>query len=187
MFPTPNPARPARFPETYGDQRSRRRYPIMLEVEYRMNRRRVVLSGSARTLNISSGGVLFEVKDSLPASGPIRLILNWPVVLDTVCPLKLVIDGHIVRNEGNRIAIRIKHHAFYTTGAPSPTARLFSEKMRADQERFLSNSQLLLSNSQLRHSGADPEDQWRHARTLPQKRQAPQELRQAEEGRLTTG
>jgi hypothetical protein len=109
----------------------------MLEVEYTMNRRPVVLSGSARTLNISSGGVLFEVNDLLPANGPIRLILNWPVVLDEVCPLKLVIDGHIVRNEGNRIAIRIKHHEFYTTGARSPMARLFSEKMPVNQERFL--------------------------------------------------
>jgi len=134
----------------------------MLEVEYRMVQRRGVLSGSARTLNISSGGVLFEVNQLLPASGPITLILNWPVILDGVCPLKLVIDGHIVRNEGNRIAIRIKHREFHTTGAPSPTARLFSEKMPANQERFL-------SNSQQRHSQADPEDQRRHPRTLPPK------------------
>jgi hypothetical protein len=134
MSRTPHPARPARILKTYGDQRSRRRYPIKLEVEYTVNRRRVY--GSARTLNISSGGVLFEVNDSLPASGPITLVLNWPILLDKVCPLKLVIDGHIVRNEGNRIAIRIKHHEFYTTGAPSLTA-LFSEKMPADQERFL--------------------------------------------------
>ena len=161
MSPTPQPAHPARILKICGDQRSRRRYPILLEVEYKMNRRPVVLSGSARTLNISSGGVLFEVNDSLPASGPITLILNWPILLDKVCPLKLVIDGHIVRNEGNRIAIRIKHHEFYTTGAPSLTA-LFSEKMPADQERFL-------SNSQLRHSQADPEDQRRHPRRLPQK------------------
>jgi hypothetical protein len=118
--------------------------------------------GSARTLNISSGGVLLDVNHFLPASGPIRLILKWPVVLDEVCPLKLVIDGHIVRNEGNRIAIRIKHYEFYTTGAHSPTARLFSEKMPADQERFL-------SNSQQRPSRADPKDQRRQPRRLPQK------------------
>jgi hypothetical protein len=128
MSPTPRPARPARFPETYGDQRSHRRYPIMFEVEYRISRRLVVHFGSARTLNISSGGVLLEADDLLPSSGPIRLMVNWPFVLDEVCPLKLVIDGHIVRYEGNRIAIRIEHHEFHTAGARSQKARLFSEK-----------------------------------------------------------
>ena len=149
MSPTPHAARPARILKICGDQRSRRRYPILLEVEYKMNRRPVVLSGSARTLNISSGGVLFEVNDLLPANGPIRLILNWPILLDKVRPLKLVIDGHIVRNEGNRIAITIKHHEFYTTGARSPMARLFSEKMPANQERFL-NSQKTASATKVK-------------------------------------
>ena len=128
MSPTPRPARPARFLETYGDQRSHRRYPIILKVEYRLSRNRVVQFGSASTLNISSGGVLFEVSDVLPSCGPIRLMLNWPFVLDEVCLLKLLIHGHIVRNEGNRVAIRIDHHEFYTAGARFQKALLFTKQ-----------------------------------------------------------
>ena len=135
MSPTPRPARPARFLETYGDQRSHRRYPIILEVEYRLSRNRVVRFGSASTLNISTGGLLFEVNDVLPSSGPIRLMLNWPFVLDEVCPLKLVIDGHIVRNEGNRIAIRIEYYEFHTAGARSQKATV----QQADAECKLTN------------------------------------------------
>jgi hypothetical protein len=111
---------------------------------------------------MSKGGVLFEADSALRSADFIELILEWPFLLNGVCPLKLVIHGRVARNEGNRIAIRIKHHEFHTTSAPSPTARLFSEKMPANQERFL-------SNSQLRHSQADPEDQRRHPSTLLQK------------------
>jgi hypothetical protein len=111
---------------------------------------------------MSKGGVLFEADCALPSADSIELILDWPFQLNRVCALKLFIQGRVVRNDGNRIAIRIKHHEFHTVGARSQTARLFSEKMPADQERFS-------SNSQLRHSGADPEDQRRHPRTLPQK------------------
>jgi len=128
MSPTPRPARPAKCPETYRDQRSHHRYPITLEVKYRLNRNRVVQFGSARTLNISAGGVLFEVNAVLPSSGPIRLMLNWPFLLDEDCLLKLVIDGHIVRNEGNQVAVRIEHYEFHTAGARSQKAPLFSKQ-----------------------------------------------------------
>ncbi len=103
--------------EKRNDRRSKRRYPIALEVQYKlMKHRRVERLGSGRTLNISSGGVLFESDGSLPTSGPIELALNWPFLLHGSCGLKLVIRGRIVRTADNATAIRAEFHEFRTAG-----------------------------------------------------------------------
>jgi hypothetical protein len=102
------------------DQRLHRRYPIELDVEFELlNKGRVELAGSARTLNISTGGVLFSTQHSLPAGGLIKLAINWPFLLEGVCRLKLVVRGRIVRSDGQRIAIQTKHHEFRTAGGRS--------------------------------------------------------------------
>jgi hypothetical protein len=114
MSPTLAPVSRASSFETDDDRRSRRRYPIVLEVEYKvLKKHRVVELGSGFTLNISSSGVLFELNDTLRSTGAIELTLNWPFLLDEVCPLRLVIQGRVIRNHGKRIAASIKHYEFY--------------------------------------------------------------------------
>ena len=99
--------------EFVSDRRAHRRYPIILEVEYKMLKLgRVIQVGSGRTQNISTGGILFEANDILHSSGRIELTLRWPMLLDGVFPMKLVIQGSIKRNDGNWIAIRTKSHEF---------------------------------------------------------------------------
>ena len=99
------------------DQRRHRRYPIVLDAEYEVfSEGRVELLGYARTLNISTSGVLLSTNDSLPAGRSIKLAMNWPLLLRGVCPLRLIIRGHIVRSHGKRIAIQSTHHQFRTAG-----------------------------------------------------------------------
>lgn len=118
MSPTLAPADRAWSYETDDDRRSHCRYPIILEVEYKLLKRgHASRSGSGTTTNISSGGVLFETNERLPSSGPIELALKWPFLLNGGCPLKLVIQGRIVRKAGNQIAVWIKHHEFHTAGS----------------------------------------------------------------------
>jgi PilZ domain len=114
---TPALTRFAKLSETHRDQRSHRRYPINLEVEYELlNRGRVERLGSGTTLDISTGGVLFEANDALPRAGRIELMMTWPFSLEGVCALKLAVQGQIVRNDGKRIAISVDHHEFRTAG-----------------------------------------------------------------------
>jgi len=111
--------------ENPSDRRSKRRYPIHLEVQYKLLRhRRVERLGLGRTLNISSGGVLFEADGLLPTSGPIELALNWPFLLHGSCNLKLVMRGRIVRANDKAIAIKAEFHEFRTTGARSSVAEV---------------------------------------------------------------
>jgi hypothetical protein len=55
------------------DQRLHRRYPLTLDVEYKLFRKdRVALHGFGKTFNISSAGVLLSVDDSLPIASLIE-------------------------------------------------------------------------------------------------------------------
>jgi len=110
------------------ERRSKRRYPIHLEVQYKLlKHRRVERLGGGRTLNISSGGVLFEADGLLNTTGPIELALSWPFLLHGSCNLKLVIRGRIVRTNNRAIAIRAEFHEFRTAGAHNQ----FAEVMEA--------------------------------------------------------
>jgi PilZ domain len=101
------------------DQRANGRYPIALEVQYKLLRGdRVIRVGCGRTLNISSGGVLFETDELLPPTGVVEVAIKWPFLLRKVCSLKLVMRGRIVRRDypTKATAVRAQSHEFRTAG-----------------------------------------------------------------------
>ncbi len=98
-----------------GDRRSDRRYDLSLELRWKLIRRRRVLdAGVGTTLDLSSGGVLFQSERQLPAGAHVELAISWPVLLHNVAPLQLVISGRIVRAAGQKAAIRTIQHEFRT-------------------------------------------------------------------------
>src|SRR5260370_31654035 len=103
------------------EERSQLRFPISLDVQYKFTRNGIEHRGTGQTLDISSGGVLFEADEVLDAidfrrKQAIELALNWPYLLDQKCALKLVIRGRFVRSHGRRIAVRIQPYEFPTAG-----------------------------------------------------------------------
>jgi len=97
------------------DKRLHRRYPIALEVQYKLSHNgEVTALGTGRTFNISSGGVLFQTSAELPATGEIELRMPWPLALGGDCPLNLVVHGRIVRSDSKGTAIRSLRHEFRT-------------------------------------------------------------------------
>jgi hypothetical protein len=100
---------------TPEDRRRHPRYPFRLECHYKLfNEGMVTRTGSGRTVNISTQGILFESDHPLPDRGDIVLEIAWPALLDRVRRLKLVVRGRIVRNEGNAIGVRFKAYDFHT-------------------------------------------------------------------------
>ena len=98
-----------------GDRRSDRRYQMDLELRWRLIRRkRVRDAGLGRTIDLSSGGILFDSGRQLPAGMNVELSISWPVLLRNVAPLQLVVTGRITRSMGNRTAIQIQQHEFRT-------------------------------------------------------------------------
>jgi len=109
-----------------GERRQNRRYQMQLELKWKLIRRRRVLdTGTGHTVDVSSGGFLFDAGRHLPEGLNVELSISWPVLLHNVAPIQLVAAGKIVRGNGRQVAIQTVQHEFRTTGVPSaPRDRL---------------------------------------------------------------
>ena len=98
-----------------GERRTDRRYQIPLDLRWKLIRRRKVLhNGDGITVDLSSGGILFDARRSLPVGLDVELSISWPVLLNDVAAMQLVVSGRIVRSTGTTVAIRMTQHEFRT-------------------------------------------------------------------------
>jgi hypothetical protein len=89
------------------------RYPVQMELEYRLlHRGEVVGAGRGRTINTSSAGILFEADVPLPVQTIIQLCLDWPEVPSAAARVALYVAGRTVRCHGNITAAAIERHDF---------------------------------------------------------------------------
>ena len=114
MSPTPAKARGTESPDPREvEQRLHCRYPITLDVEYKLP-----ATGSGeqigigKTVNLSSSGVLFEATGRLPARSLIELFIDWPLLKEGAHPLKLVMYGRVIRSDGQLAVVRVSRHEF---------------------------------------------------------------------------
>ena len=87
-----------------------------MDLEYKLlnAQREVLKKGAGRTLNLSSGGILFECEGGLPIGATVRLSLTWPVPLNNQVGLNLCVMGRTVRSFGRYTAVEIVSHEFKT-------------------------------------------------------------------------
>ena len=96
-----------------GDRRIRRRYPIAMEMEYKvMVGAEVVATGAGRTGNISSGGVLFLTEGNLADGPALEISIRWPTVSGDEPFVELRMSGQIVRSDANGTALRLCRYHF---------------------------------------------------------------------------
>jgi hypothetical protein len=113
------------------ERRGKRRFQIEQDVRYKMlYGQRIAETGAGKTLNISSGGVWFTTENMLTTGMPVELAMNWPVLLNDACPMKLMIYGCVVRSNERGAAVAIERYEFRTQGRsfqtppPQPEYRL---------------------------------------------------------------
>ena len=99
-----------------ADRRRTIRFPVNEEVKYRVIHKTSGITGSGKTLNMASGGLLFTTEERLPLGRAIEVAVNWPARLNGVCPLKFVATGRVVRSDDHSAAIRIERYEFRTRG-----------------------------------------------------------------------
>lgn len=100
------------------ERRASRRYPIDLSASFEAPRQDgPTVRGSARVVNISSGGLLLYSEHALEKGQAIRLRIDWPALLNNVVPLALRVEGQTVRVEGNCTAVKILKSEFRTRPA----------------------------------------------------------------------
>src|SRR5689334_576094 len=103
--------------EICGDRRLRRRYDIDLRVQYKVMRRdHVAQTGSGKTVNLSGAGIACEFDQALKPGSAVELAIAWPALLNSNCPLKLVVTGRVIRSEDGLIAVRMDKYEFRTQG-----------------------------------------------------------------------
>lgn len=104
--------------ESDRERRIKRRFRIDLEVRYKMlYGQRIAETGVGRTMSISSGGVWFTTENMLTSGMPVELSMNWPVLLNDSCPMKVMIYGCVVRSNEKGAAVAIERYEFRTQGS----------------------------------------------------------------------
>jgi hypothetical protein len=96
------------------DRRKSKRLPIEREVRYRIAGGQWDVYGSGKTINMSSGGVLFTIDYALSEKQRIELFVSWPAKLNGAIPLQLVALGRVVRASETQAAIAIQRYEFKT-------------------------------------------------------------------------
>jgi hypothetical protein len=100
------------------ERRSKRRFQIEQEIRYKMlYGQRIAETGIGRTMNISSSGVWLSTENMLTSGMPVELSMNWPVLLNDSCPMKLMIYGCVVRSNEKGAAVAIERYEFRTQGS----------------------------------------------------------------------
>ena len=107
-----------------AERRTHARYAVEMDLSYKLLRNQKVLQqGVGKTRDISSGGTFFNADQRLPAGGQVELSIDWPTLLNGVCPLQLRIKGKVMRNSGPGTAVKTLHYEFRTRATQSLSAR----------------------------------------------------------------
>ncbi len=105
------------------ERRGSNRFPLQEEVRYRILRPNAIhVATTGKSLDISSGGILFTTHEELPVGRIVEIAVNWPARLDGTCPLQFVAIGHVVRSDAARAAVRIERYEFKTRAVASAAA-----------------------------------------------------------------
>jgi hypothetical protein len=94
-------------------QRIPRCFPIQLNVQYQCAEAHVI-RGVGKTIDIGSHELRFTTQHSFYRGQLITLGLDWPILLDETCPLKLHISGSIVGGDSGAASLHIKSYEFRT-------------------------------------------------------------------------
>jgi hypothetical protein len=98
-----------------NDRRGSDRFPIEREVRYKvLSKRSADETGSGKTVNMSSSGVLFTADHFLLPGKRVEVSISWPAQLNNKTALKLVARGRVVRCEDGKAALEIQQYEFRT-------------------------------------------------------------------------
>jgi hypothetical protein len=96
-----------------GDRRMERRYPVALELNYKvMEAGEIVGTGVGTTGNISSSGVFF-LTGGIPVDGSsVEISIRWPAVSEETPFMQLRMSGRVVRSDAGGTALQISRYRF---------------------------------------------------------------------------
>jgi len=97
------------------DRRSNARYPVELNVRYRILTNGPALVGVGRTLNVSSRGLLIASEQRIVRDGSrLRVSVEWPSLLNGKTPLQLIAVCRVIRCLPMAFAVKMERYQFRT-------------------------------------------------------------------------
>ena len=92
------------------ERRSSQRFLIECDVRYRVLR--IEEFGSGKTVNMSANGILITTDRVLSPGCLVEVEIDWPVKAPDGVPLKLFVQGQIVRSSIGLAAVKILRYTF---------------------------------------------------------------------------
>ena len=124
MSPDLAPRRTYAAKSVAAERRARLRFAVELNLRYKVTWRQQVLhEGSGKTCDFSRNGIFFRADQALPKGFAVELSIDWPMLLDGVCPLQLRISGKVLRSSGAGTAVKIMRHWFCTRSRSTAAGR----------------------------------------------------------------
>lgn len=109
----------ARTDIIHGDRREDKRYAVEIPLRFNYKMKGVAYLGAGKVLDLSRGGVRFHADCPPPNGCEVELRLEWPFLLQNVCPLELVIRGEVSKTSARGTVVRMHHYEFRTCGPRS--------------------------------------------------------------------
>jgi hypothetical protein len=110
-----------------SDRRTKSRFEMHRELRYKVTGEGMPsATGTGQTLNMSSTGVAFGTEHRIEVGAFVELSINWPVLLNASCPMRLIVFGRVLRSQGSHAVCSIDKYEFRTaprTFQVTPTVR----------------------------------------------------------------
>jgi hypothetical protein len=98
-----------------NERRSKSRFNLQRDLRYKMTADGMPqASGAGQTINMCSGGVAFVTEHPMHTGAFVELSINWPVLLDDSCPMRLIVFGRVLRTTGQTAICSIDKYEFRT-------------------------------------------------------------------------
>ena len=81
---------------------------------------------TGQTIDVSSSGLRFMAAHPVRVGHGVVISIDWPVRLDGVIALQLMVNGSVVRSSGKETAVRLEGYAFKTRGLGESKANSIS-------------------------------------------------------------
>ena len=96
-----------------NERRMKRRFELARELRYKMTGDGIpAAAGNGQTVNLSSNGVAFTAEHRIYAGSFVELSINWPVLLDDSCAMRLIVFGRVLRTNGQKAVCSIDKYEF---------------------------------------------------------------------------
>src|ERR1039457_72496 len=102
------------------DRRGTSRFPLREDIKYTvLHSRTQKTSGTGKTLNFGSRGILFTTDERLPLGSVVELSVNWPARAGGPCLLQFSPPGRVVRSEAKKAVVRLDRYEFKPRRGPA--------------------------------------------------------------------